>query len=97
MLNYNHYNKYNFTVEKPSLVLVKVVNIIGIEIATLVNEKHLPGNYEVKFDGSTCPAGIYYIKLFSDAPSENGHETVSLPDYPGKKFCLLETKEILVI
>jgi hypothetical protein len=93
----NHYNQYNFTIEKPSLVLVKLVNIIGIEIATLVNEQRLPGSYEVEFDGSKCPAGIYYFKLFADVPSENGYETVTLPDYPGKKFRLLETKEILVL
>jgi len=93
----NNYNKYNFTIERPSLVLVKLVNIIGMEIATLVSEQRPPGTYEVKFDGSRCPAGIYYFKLFADVQSENGFETLSLPDYPGKKFRLLDTKEILVL
>jgi hypothetical protein len=94
---FNHYNKYNFTIEKPSLVLVKLVNIIGMEIATLVNEQRPPGTYEVKFDGSKCPAGIYYFKLYTDGPSENGYESVTLTDYPGKKFRLMDTQEILVL
>jgi hypothetical protein len=46
-------------------VSLKVYNILGKEVATLVNEKLLPGTYEVTFDGSILPSGVYFYKLTS--------------------------------
>ncbi len=42
---------------------LKVYDVLGREIATLVNEEKQAGNYEVKFDGSDLPSGIYYYRL----------------------------------
>jgi hypothetical protein len=51
-------------------VNLKVYDILGKEVATLVNEKQSPGTYEVTFDGSGLSSGIYFYKLeagnFSD-------------------------------
>lgn len=48
----------------PSLpVELKVYNILGKEIATLVNQKQFPGIYEVEFSGSGLSSGIYFYKL----------------------------------
>ena len=33
------------------------------EIATLVNEEKLAGNYELEFDGSNIPSGVYFYTL----------------------------------
>ncbi len=46
-----------------SFVQLKVYNVIGEEIATLVNEPKSPGLYEVRFDASGLPSGIYFYKL----------------------------------
>jgi len=46
-------------------VTLKVYDILGKEIATLVNEKQSPGTYEVTFDGSQYPSGVYFYKLTS--------------------------------
>ncbi len=46
-------------------VRINVYNMLGKEIATLVNEKESPGEYEVEFDGSSLPSGIYYYRLQS--------------------------------
>jgi len=46
-----------------SLVTLKVFNINGKEVGTLVNETQTPGTYEVSFDASSLPSGIYYYKL----------------------------------
>lgn len=46
-----------------SLVQLKVYNLIGQEVAVLVNEHQVPGIYEVKFDGSNLTSGIYIYKL----------------------------------
>ena len=45
------------------LVTLKVYDILGREVATLVNEKQQPGNYELTFDGSKLSSGIYFYKL----------------------------------
>jgi hypothetical protein len=48
-------------------VQLKVYDILGCEVATLVNERQAPGNYEVKFnpssDGLNLSSGIYFYKL----------------------------------
>ncbi|MBE9491663.1 MAG: T9SS type A sorting domain-containing protein [Bacteroidetes bacterium] len=43
--------------------ILKVYDVMGNEIATLVDEQKQPGEYEVEFDGSGLPAGIYYYRL----------------------------------
>jgi photosystem II stability/assembly factor-like uncharacterized protein len=40
-----------------------VYDILGKEIATLINEKQSAGTYEVMFDGSGYPSGVYFYKL----------------------------------
>jgi hypothetical protein len=51
-----------------SPVVLKVYNILGKEVATLVNEKLVPGVYEVPFSINQIslnqiPSGIYFYKL----------------------------------
>jgi hypothetical protein len=46
-----------------SLSILKVYDILGSEVATLVNEKQSAGNYEVQFDGSKLASGVYFYKL----------------------------------
>ncbi len=53
----------------PSLqkfVSVKIFNVLGEEIATLVNDQKMPGNYSVQFNASTLPSGVYYYRLQSE-------------------------------
>ncbi|MCW9098402.1 MAG: M14 family zinc carboxypeptidase [Ignavibacteriaceae bacterium] len=45
------------------LVTLKVYDILGNEIATLVNEEKLAGTYEVDFNGTQIPTGVYFYKL----------------------------------
>ena len=49
-----------------SNVSLKVFDILGREVATLVCEKQIPGNYDVKFEGSKIPSGIYVYQLKAD-------------------------------
>jgi hypothetical protein len=44
-------------------VTLRVYDIIGKEVATLVNDTKEPGSYEVKFDASKLASGIYFYKL----------------------------------
>lgn len=97
MLKLSHNDNYRFTLNMPSHVLVKLVNIIGMEIATLINEAKEPGSYEVKYEGNGCSAGIYYYKLYTDSTFEGSNDLVVLPEHPNKKFKLIDTKEVLII
>jgi hypothetical protein len=44
---------------------LKVYDILGNKIATLVNEEKPVGNYEVEFNGTDLPSGIYFYQLKS--------------------------------
>jgi len=58
---------YAETQDRASLqhVLLKVYDITGREIATLVNEEKSPGKYSVKFDAGNLTSGIYFYRLQS--------------------------------
>ena len=45
------------------LVALKVYDVLGKEITTLVDEYKNPGDYEIDFDGSNLPGGIYFYQL----------------------------------
>ncbi|MCX6164164.1 MAG: T9SS type A sorting domain-containing protein, partial [Ignavibacteriae bacterium] len=56
--------------ERTRFTTLKVYNILGKEIATLVNEKLQPGTYEVKFEGTNLPSGVYYYRIETENYSE---------------------------
>ena len=51
-------------------VTLKVYDMLGKEIATLVNEKLSPGTYSVEWNASEFPSGVYFYKLQSESYSE---------------------------
>ena len=48
-----------------SNITLKVYDLLGREVVTLVNENQKPGNYEVNFDAASLTSGIYFYKLQS--------------------------------
>jgi hypothetical protein len=46
-----------------TFVSLKIYNILGKEIRTLVNEQKSPGTYEIAFNGDGLSSGIYFYKL----------------------------------
>ena len=44
-------------------VLLKIYDVLGQEVATLVNGEKSSGNYEVKFDAANLPSGVYFYAL----------------------------------
>ncbi|NNL21123.1 MAG: T9SS type A sorting domain-containing protein [Ignavibacteriaceae bacterium] len=49
---------------------LKIYDVIGNEILTLVNKYLSTGKYSIEFDASQLPSGIYYYKLDADKYSE---------------------------
>jgi sugar lactone lactonase YvrE len=68
-LEQNYPNPFNpstsiqYRVSSNSNVSLKVYDVLGNEVATLVNEEKPAGSYEVKFDASGLSSGIYFYKL----------------------------------
>jgi flagellar hook assembly protein FlgD len=52
------------------VVTLIVYDILGREVATLVNEEKPAGEYEVEFDGNRLPSGIYFYQLKAGQFSE---------------------------
>jgi hypothetical protein len=50
---------------------LKVYDVLGNEIATLVNDYREAGKHEVNFDASNLPSGIYYYQLSADGFTES--------------------------
>ncbi|GAB1348670.1 hypothetical protein MASR1M107_08820 [Ignavibacteriales bacterium] len=71
ILTQNYPNPFNpsttikYAIEKPGLVTLKVYDVLGKEVASLVNQDQAAGVYSVKFDASLLSSGIYFYKLES--------------------------------
>ncbi len=68
-LQQNYPNPFNpstsisFSIPQSSFVTLKVFDVIGKEIASLVNEDKSAGNYKVNFDASKFSTGVYFYRL----------------------------------
>jgi choice-of-anchor B domain-containing protein len=60
---FNPTTDFGFRIVDFGLVALKVFDIFGKEVATVVNETMQPGNYRLKFDGSNLASGVYFYKL----------------------------------
>jgi glycosidase len=60
---FNPSTKIKFQIPDLGVVTLKVYDVLGKEVATLVNEERPSGSYEVNFDASQLPSGIYFYKL----------------------------------
>ncbi|MFN3873364.1 MAG: glycoside hydrolase family 2 TIM barrel-domain containing protein [Ignavibacterium sp.] len=68
---FNPVTKIRFSVlpkvkSQMSKVILKVFDVLGNEVATLLNEDKSIGNYEVEFDASNLTSGIYLYRLTAD-------------------------------
>ncbi|MDQ7816411.1 MAG: T9SS type A sorting domain-containing protein [Melioribacteraceae bacterium] len=68
-LNQNYPNPFNpttkisFSIPEAGFVSLKIFDILGREVETLVNEMKASGSYEVLFDAASLPSGTYFYKL----------------------------------
>jgi hypothetical protein len=60
---FNPSTKINYQISQNDFVSLKVYNILGNEVTTLVNENKPAGSYEVNFDASLLSSGTYFYKL----------------------------------
>ncbi len=60
---FNSVTKIIYQLPKGGLVQLKVFDLLGIELAVLVHEVKSAGSYEVSFDASSLPSGVYVYSL----------------------------------
>jgi hypothetical protein len=48
---------------KLSFVTIKIYDVLGSEVATLVNEEKSVGTYELNWNASYLPSGVYFYQL----------------------------------
>jgi hypothetical protein len=61
---FNPSTNINYSVPKTSLVTIKVYDILGKEVAALVNEEKSAGNYSVQFSAnSNMASGVYFYRM----------------------------------
>jgi len=69
LLSQNYPNPFNstsvikYSIPKLSEVTVKIFNTLGQELATLVNEEKPVGTYELNWNASNLPSGVYFYRL----------------------------------
>ena len=62
---FNPITKIGFQIKDSRFVTLKVFDLLGREVKVLVNEKLSLGIYEVSFDGSNLPSGMYFYTIRS--------------------------------
>ena len=60
---FNPTTKIRFSISNTQFVTLKVFDVLGNEIANLVNEELTSGIYQYDFDASNLSSGVYYYKL----------------------------------
>ncbi len=71
LLKQNYPNPFNpktiitYQIPVEGFVTLKLYDVLGNEVSTLINEKKLAGTYKVELDGSKLSSGIYFYKITS--------------------------------
>jgi hypothetical protein len=67
---FNNSTSIKYAIPKGGLVSIKLYNIIGEEVATIVNEIKSAGNYQTNFNAANLTSGIYFYKINAEGFSE---------------------------
>ncbi len=90
-LDQNYPNPFNpatiikYQIPELSFVTLKIYDVLGGEVATVISEEKPLGNYEVEFNASELSSGIYFYQLQAGSPSTSS----------GQSF--VETKKMVLL
>lgn len=72
-LKQNYPNPFNpstiisFTIQRPEFVTLKIYDMLGKEVQTLINGIINPGEHKINFSAAEIPAGVYYYTLKTES------------------------------
>jgi hypothetical protein len=95
-LEQNYPNPFNptttiqFSIVDPQFTILKVFDLLGREVAVLVDEQKAPGNYEVSFDASALASGVYLYRLKAGDPSTG-------PGPRAESRGFVQTKKLMIL
>ncbi|MES2592153.1 MAG: C1 family peptidase [Bacteroidota bacterium] len=72
---FSYYTNVEYTLPEDATVTLEISNVLGTQIALLVNSKKEAGNYQIEFDGSTLPAGYYTYTLRANGKTQAFSQT----------------------
>jgi photosystem II stability/assembly factor-like uncharacterized protein len=81
---FNPSTKIQYQIPTASKVTIKIYNLLGQNIATLVNEQKMAGSYSVEWNASNVPSGVYFYQT----------EAISVSD-PNKRF--VDVKKMILL
>jgi hypothetical protein len=73
---FNPITTINYQIKKKGFVTLRIYDMLGKEVATLVNEIKSEGSYFEKFDASNLPSGIYIYSLRANDFIQNNKMTL---------------------
>ena len=73
---FNPSTNISYQINEKGFVTLKVYDIIGKEVAALVNETKTPGKYSVSFNASNLPSGVYVYSLRVNSFVKNNKMTL---------------------
>jgi hypothetical protein len=80
----NYPNPFNpsttiaYSITAPGLVVLKIFDINGREIQTLVNQYQPAGQYKLDFDTTSLASGVYFYKMFVNSAASKTKKMVLL-------------------
>jgi hypothetical protein len=66
---FNPVTTIRYTLPKSEFVTLKIYDILGREVAVLVNERQTAGSYSIRFDANQLSSGLYFYKITAGDPS----------------------------
>lgn len=74
----NPKSKIDYQVPFDGKVTLKIYDVIGREVVTLINEVKEAGYYTAEFDGSNLSSGVYFYRIFAKGNSEDYNKTLKM-------------------
>jgi photosystem II stability/assembly factor-like uncharacterized protein len=96
-LEQNYPNPFNpsttivFHLPERSFVSLKIFDMLGREVASLVSEEWPAGNYPVRWEAATLPSGVYFYRLSARTLDESSRRP------SGQASAFVETKKLVLL
>jgi hypothetical protein len=88
---FNPITTIQFVLPNPAVVTLKIYNIIGMEVATLIDQVAMDDEFqEVEFDARNYASGVYFYKLVANQITDDEQEIMATTFTSVKKMILLK-------